>query len=165
MHNRCSRVLKQDSTVYKQNSIRKASSVLSCLRQAASQFSIEWRSSYQIGRETLEADRSYDAVIIDYDMGCNCGIDLIREAVAQQYPAPILLLTGRGTYEVDVEAMEAGAADYLNKGEMSPAFLESAIRYAIERKKQEQALRESEERYRTLFTSMLKMGLPYTKLF
>lgn len=124
-------------------------------RAREGKFSVVWRSSYQLGKEMLEADRTFDAVIVDYDMGCNCGIDLIREAVTQQYPAPLLLLTGRGTYEVDIQAMEAGAADYLSKGEMNPAFLERAIRYAIERKKQEQALRKSEERYRTLFTSML----------
>ncbi|RPJ51694.1 MAG: PAS domain S-box protein [Chloroflexi bacterium] len=146
-------------------------------------FALEWCASFQAGEVRLAEDRTFDAVIVDYDLGCRCGIDLIRQAVAQQYPAPVLLLTGRGRYDVDVQAMEAGAADYLNKNEMNPAFLERAIRYAIERKKQELSLRhseahlrqsegqlrkseakmrkseaqmrKSEERYRTLFTSML----------
>lgn len=105
-------------------------------------FILERAASFQTGQAALQAD-SFDAVLVDYDLGAQSGIELIREAVAGDYPAPILLLTRRGTYEVDVQAMEAGAADYLCKGEMNPAFLERAIRYAIERKKGEQALRES----------------------
>lgn len=125
------------------------------------QFFLEWAASYNAGLAALQA-ANFDAVLVDYDLGIHTGIELIRETVAKGYPAPLLLLTGRGTYEVDVQAMEAGAADYLCKGEMNPAFLERAIRYAIERKKHERELRsnqiilsESEERYRVLFNTML----------
>lgn len=125
------------------------------------QFFLEWAASYTAGQAALQA-ANYDAVLVDYDLGIHTGIELIRETVANGYPAPLLLLTGRGTYEIDVQAMAAGAADYLCKGEMSPAFLERAIRYAIGRKKHERDLRsyqvilsESEERYRVLFNTML----------
>lgn len=117
-------------------------------------FSLEWAASFDAGKAALQA-ANFDAVLVDYDLVGHTGIELILETVAKGYPAPLLLLTGRGTYEVDVEAMEAGAADYLCKGEMNPAFLERAIRYAIERTKHElelrkhaEALRQSEERER-----------------
>jgi PAS domain S-box-containing protein len=130
-------------------------------------FVLEWASTFKAGKELLEVDRSFDAVIVDYDLRSDTGIELIRAAVAQQYPAPFLLLTGHGTYELDVQAMEAGAADYLSKGEINAVFLERAIRYTIEQKRHEtilheneaelrknsEALRESEERFRALFNN------------
>lgn len=125
-------------------------------------FTLEWAPSFEVGKQTLQTDRTFDAVLVDYDMGRHTGIEIIREAVFQEYPGPLLLHTGRGTYEIDVEAMEAGAADYLSKGGMNATFLERVIRYAIERKKNEIALRnsetqlrESKDRYQTLFNTML----------
>jgi signal transduction histidine kinase/FixJ family two-component response regulator len=106
-------------------------------------FTLEWAPTYQAGEKSLAND-SFDAVLVDYDLGHQTGIDLIRKAVGSHYPAPILLLTGRGTYEVDVAAMQAGAADYLSKSELNPAFLERAIRYAIDRKKNERELQARE---------------------
>src|SRR5689334_14277692 len=73
-------------------------------------FVLEWASTFKAGKDMLEADRSFDAVLVDYDLRSDTGIELIRAAVAQQYPAPFILLTGHGTYELDVQAMEAGAA-------------------------------------------------------
>ena len=110
----------------------------------AGKFTLEWHATCEAGRQTLQTDRGFDVVIVDYDIGCHTGIELIRAAVAARYPAPFLLLTGRGTYEVDLAAMQAGAADYLSKGEINPVFLERAIRYAIERMKNETMLRERE---------------------
>ena len=53
--------------------------------------------------------------------------------VAAGRHAPSILLAGMGDRSVDVEAMEAGAADYLIKSEITPALLERSIRYARER--------------------------------
>lgn len=56
------------------------------------------------------------------------------------------MLTGWGDHTVDVTAMKAGAADYLDKSQLSVQLLERSIRYAIERRRAEEALRESERR-------------------
>ena len=55
--------------------------------------------------------------------------------------APLIMLTGHGDYEIDVQAMDAGVSDFLGKGEVTPQLLERTIRYAIERRKTEDALR------------------------
>ena len=115
---------------------------------------LEWSPSYTAGLGKLNSNH-FDAVLVDYDLGEKTGIELIREAVTQGYPAPLILYTGRGSYEVDLEAMQAGASLYLTKGEAGPLMLERAIRYAIERKQVETALNESRESYRQLFNSML----------
>jgi len=58
---------------------------------------------------------------------------------------PVIVLTGQGDRDVDVEAARAGAADYLVKGEVSPALLERAIRYAMRSHADLRTLRENED--------------------
>jgi signal transduction histidine kinase len=62
--------------------------------------------------------------------------------LARGCKAPIILLTGTDDWETDVEAMKAGAADYLVKGHIDPRLLERSIRYALERKRAQEELLE-----------------------
>jgi PleD family two-component response regulator len=57
----------------------------------------------------------------------------------------VIVLTGKGNRAVALEAMRAGAVDYLVKGQIDPFALELSIRYAIERKRLEQELREQRQ--------------------
>jgi DNA-binding response OmpR family regulator len=113
---------------------------------------IEWASSYNRGMECLETN-SYDAVLVDYDLGERTGIEFIRKAAASNHKIPLILYTSRGSYETDIEAMEAGADMYLTKMEITPLILERSIRYAINQKRMEESLRESEARLRALITA------------
>jgi two-component system cell cycle sensor histidine kinase/response regulator CckA len=97
-------------------------------------FYVEWCKSYQLGLEAM-ARNQHDVCLIDYRLGAKTGIDLLREALASGCQAPIILLTGSGQHEVDVQAMKAGAADYLVKSTIQADALERSIRYAIERKR------------------------------
>lgn len=88
---------------------------------------------------------------MDYFLEDRTGLDLLREAARHQLQAPVIMLTGRGNHDVDLEAMRAGAADYLVKGQIEPEDLERAIRYALDRMEAQKALRASEERHRGMF--------------
>jgi signal transduction histidine kinase len=92
-----------------------------------------WARDLQEGLQAL-ISRSFDAALIDYDLGLRTGFDFIREAMMLGFDTPMILVTGHGSYEMDLEAMQTGAADYLNKNEITPALLERTIRYSIERK-------------------------------
>jgi signal transduction histidine kinase len=107
-------------------------------------FHLIWAASYEAGREALRSGE-YDAVLMDYDLGTHTGLELTREANQIGIKTPIILLTGRGNYEVDVEAMNAGATDYLAKSEVTPRLLERTIRYSILRKQNEDALLKAKE--------------------
>jgi two-component system, cell cycle sensor histidine kinase and response regulator CckA len=105
---------------------------------------LHWVRDYQAALAAA-AESDYDVCLVDYRLGPDSGIELVRELVASGQGMPVIMLTGQGDRDVDVEATHAGAADYLVKGEISPVLLERTIRYAIRRHADMQALRESEE--------------------
>jgi signal transduction histidine kinase len=84
----------------------------------------------EAGLERLRGG-DYDVVLLDWNLGSMDGLEVLRAARAAGSRVPVLMLTGRGGRDVDVAAMEAGAADYLPKSQLSPALLERAIRYAV----------------------------------
>jgi len=77
---------------------------------------------------------AHDVFLVDYHIPGGDGVEFVRWATAAGCDAPIILLTGVGTGEVDAAAIAAGAADYLPKGELSPSTLDRAIRHALERR-------------------------------
>src|SRR4051794_18705082 len=99
----------------------------------------------------------FDVAIVDYWLGARDGLSLIRDIRHRGIDTPVVMLTSRGAEEVAVEAMKAGAADYLSKANLSIEALERAIRHALALHAEEQqrwhaeaALRASEERFRAL---------------
>lgn len=96
---------------------------------------------------------NFDVCLLDYRLGAYNGLDLLKEAIAIHCQAPIIVLTGQEDREIDLEAMKAGAVDYLVKGQIDAPILERSIRYATERKKVEQALRLSEMKFRSVTQS------------
>jgi len=104
-------------------------------------FELEWVATYEAAVEAI-AHHRHDVYLLDYRLGERNGLELLREAVANGCSAPMILLTGQGDHEVDIEAMMAGASDYLDKSQIGAPLLERSIRYAIERKQTEQKIRE-----------------------
>ncbi len=120
-------------------------------------FALDWVPTLAEGHDAI-GRQEHDVYLIDYLIGDDSGIELVRRARAELIRAPMILLTGKGRYEVDVEAMEAGVSDYLEKSKVDPDHLERSIRYAMERVRAETALRDSEERHRSMFDH-LPIGL------
>jgi light-regulated signal transduction histidine kinase (bacteriophytochrome) len=77
--------------------------------------------------------------LVDWRLGNHDGIELIRLAAESGWPAPIILLTGRGGHAVDLAAMEAGAADFLSKTHLTSDALDRALRYAVQHRRMEEA--------------------------
>jgi signal transduction histidine kinase len=93
---------------------------------------LDWVSSYEAATNKM-SQNSHDIYLVDFRLGKYSGLELLRWAMESGCKAPIILLTGQGDHQVDLEAMEAGAADYLVKGQINPQILERSIRYAVER--------------------------------
>jgi two-component system, cell cycle response regulator len=91
-----------------------------------------WASTRAEGLDQLTQE-SFDVALVDFNLGSETGIDLLREARARGCRTPVIMLTGQDDRATDMNAMHAGAADYLVKGRATRDMLERAIRYARER--------------------------------
>jgi PAS domain S-box-containing protein len=97
----------------------------------AGKYALDWASSYEEGLK-VAGRGEHDVCLVDYRLGERTGVQLIREAREPRINIPMILLTGHGSPDVDVEAMQAGATDYLVKNETPAALLDRTIRYALE---------------------------------
>jgi two-component system, sporulation sensor kinase E len=114
------------------------------------QLQIDWCYKFNDAIEFLKS-RSYDIYFVDYRLGARTGLDFLKEAVRLGCEEPIVLLTGKGNKDVDIEAMQMGATDYLIKTELTTDKLERCIRYSLERTAYLKALRANEKKYRSIF--------------
>lgn len=113
-------------------------------------FKVDWIANPQRAREKMLAER-YDIFLIDYRLGSETGLDLVRFVQDKGVLVPCILLTGQGDMKVDLDASRYGAADYLVKTELSASVLERSIRYALSQSSVIRELDEKEKKYRSLF--------------
>lgn len=99
-------------------------------RAQGTHFTVDWAPSFEEGRRLLLEAR-HDVCLLDYQLGDRDGLELLRIVREAGCTIPIIFLTADSSAEVDHAAMEAGAADFLVKGEISPRILERSVRYAL----------------------------------
>ena len=116
-------------------------------------FDLCWVQSYEAGLTAL-ANEHYDVCLVDYFVGGETGLDIVREAKARGVLVPSILLTGQGDREVDIAAMEAGASDYLEKAQLTASRLDRSIRYAVNEGRTRRALSD--------WSTLLKAALDHT---
>src|SRR6266481_5737254 len=97
-------------------------------------FALDWVKTFESGLEAL-CRNQHDVALVDYRLGARNGVELLRAASEKGCQAPVILLTGAGEHQVDLEAMQAGAADYVVKTSLQANSLERSIRYALQRKR------------------------------
>ncbi|MEW5739517.1 MAG: EAL domain-containing protein [Myxococcota bacterium] len=119
----------------------------SLLDELPDKHQLEWQASYEAGLEALAGPTPFDVCLLDYQLGTRSGLEFLQEAISRGCRTPIVLLTGQGTRELDLEAQRLGAADYLVKGDFDAVGFDRIIRYVTERARTLEKLRESEERY------------------
>jgi PAS domain S-box-containing protein len=93
---------------------------------------------------------TYDLLLLDLGLPDSQGLSTLHRARDRAPELPIIILTGLDDQEIAVQAVAAGAQDYLVKGQFDTQTLTRALRYAVERKKIELALQDREQHYRTL---------------
>lgn len=101
------------------------------------------------------AGKDLDVAITDYAMGWTDGLAVFRRIREAMPYLPVVMFTGTGNEEVAVEGLKAGIEDYVLKGHLVrlPTAVSGAMARALQRlelQAAEQALRESEERFREL---------------
>lgn len=107
-----------------------------------SKYKITWKSSYKEGLEALHT-QAFDACLLDYRLGEHTGLDLLKEVQKLGLVCPIIFLTGHGDIDLDIQAMQVGAAEYLIKSQLTAPLLERSVRYTMKHALDMQELKES----------------------
>jgi sigma-B regulation protein RsbU (phosphoserine phosphatase) len=102
------------------------------------------------------AANHFDVVLLDVSLPDGAGVatvSLLRAAAPQ---LPVIVAGDSDDEAMALEAVHAGAHDYLVKNQMTPGWLERSIRYAIERHRMDRALLEAEEKYHSVFDHLVE---------
>jgi CheY-like chemotaxis protein/predicted DNA binding protein len=102
----------------------------------------------------LTAHPEIDCVVSDYQMPDEDGIELLRRVRTEHGDLPFVLLTGEGSEQVAIQAIDVGVTDYVRKG-IAPDLLAHRIQRAIASWQTERDLAESEARYRSITDDVL----------
>ena len=106
-----------------------------------------WRADRLSAGLDMLSSGDIGVVLLDLSLPDSLGIETFCTMFAHAPQVPIIVLTGTDDEVMALHAVKTGAQDYLIKGEVNSNLLLRAMRYAMERKEVERALRESEERY------------------
>jgi two-component system, NarL family, sensor histidine kinase UhpB len=99
------------------------------------------------------ANKRIDLVFLDLSLPDSFGLESYVRLQPLTPRVAVILLTGLNDTKLALQALVLGAQDYLIKGDFDAKLLSRAIRYSLERLRNLQHLRESEERYRELFNN------------
>lgn len=103
-------------------------------------------TSVRDGREALEAGSSedFDLVLLDHQLPGDDGVEVLRKLKTLQRDLPVIMMTAYGYIQNAVQAMKAGALDYVAKEDLSPDVIDITVANAIEQRR----LRAENERLR-----------------
>ncbi|WP_306818903.1 hybrid sensor histidine kinase/response regulator [Archangium lipolyticum] len=118
---------------------------------------LEWARTCEQALEEMASGR-HDVCLLDHRLGALTGLELLEQARRRGWRGPVILLTSLGDDALDHQAMEAGAADFLEKSQLTPTLLDRSIRYALQHARTLEELRRSHESFREL-TERLPDGI------
>ncbi len=107
-------------------------------------YRLEWVDHLQTGLNRL-AEGGIDLVLLDFGLPDSEGLSTFIRTQEHSPSVAIIPLTATGDESLAVRAIQMGAQDYLFKGSINRQLLTRAIRYAVERKRSEEALRRAHD--------------------
>jgi len=111
-------------------------------RSSRVSYKVEFAGTLETGLEILKETDEIDAVVIDLNLPDSKGLDTFRAVRINHPNLPLIVLTAEDDDRTALQAVQAGAQDYIVKGDLSPLFLGRAIRYAIERQSSESKIHQ-----------------------
>ena len=127
----------------------------SSLKEISFEKKISWAESYSKAINLIKSE-TFDLILIDYRLGAHNGIELVSFVNEYTPFTPTILLTGLKESTIDQEALKYGVYDYLVKDQYTTESLSRSIRYAIEKSKVVKSLKESENKFKSLFENAVE---------
>ena len=99
------------------------------------------------------AEKRFDIALLDLGLPDSAGLDTLKTFCGKAPDLPVAVLTGLDDERAGIEAVAAGAQDFLVKGQITGALLKRVIRYGIERNRAQRQLQVREREVTTLLES------------
>ena len=120
---------------------------------AGALFDLEHVGTLSKGLERL-AQGGIDLVLLDLSLPDSPMPDTFKRAHAAAPEVPIIVMSGLDDERFAMQTVQEGAQDYLVKAQVEPRLLVHAMRYAIERKRAEEALAQERDLFHTLLDNL-----------
>ncbi len=102
------------------------------LREGVPEAALRWEDTLASGVNAL-GERPTDVVALDLNLPDSEGAATVRRCVEAAPSVPVVVLTGEQNLETAMAAQQAGATDYLQKGELTPSLVARTLQWAVER--------------------------------
>lgn len=126
--------------------------VTDLLEEGISQPIIHNATTFTQAKESLINGFCYDVILLDLTLPDNSGEQLVHDIILLAANTPVIVLTGYSSRDFGVKTLSLGVSDYLLKDDLSLDQLIKSITYSIERKRVNVKLKDSEEKYKSLFS-------------
>ena len=101
-------------------------------------------------------ENHFDVVLLDLELPDSQGLQTLYRFLPLTAGVPVLALTDHYDEKVGLEAVQAGAQDYLLKAHLTGCTLSRAVRYAIERKRSEEEVLKAQQELRQSHANLLR---------
>jgi len=113
---------------------------------------LEWMDRLETALAFL-AKNSIQAVLLNLSLPDSEGLETLQRVLASVPQMPVIVMTALADEETGMKALQAGAQDYLIKGQVDARLLGRAIQYAIQRKQTEMQLADALQFNERILTS------------
>jgi len=113
-------------------------------RYEKDKFNVVWKENHDDAIREIEGEQEYDIILMDYFLPGKNGLDITKEMIAKNVRAPIVFLTVNKDFELALDVMKLGVADYLVKEEISSPALPKTVLNVIEKHRLKDKLRHLE---------------------
>lgn len=111
----------------------------------------ELESAHTLEDALAKLQGKFSIFLVDYKLRKGGDVDLIKEIKSLRKHAPVIMLTGVNSPQIDQEALMIGASDYLVKGQFDERILERTIRFAMRDAQLLESLENTAMKFRSIF--------------
>ena len=116
------------------------------------QLEIELATTFLEAKIKLDSNTIFDLILLDLSLPDSSGPVLVGDMVQLAGATPIIVLTGYLDKNFGIKTLTLGVSDYLLKDELNASQLYKSILYSVTRSSISKELKNSEEKYRNLFS-------------
>jgi CheY-like chemotaxis protein len=102
-------------------------------RYEKDRFEVVWKENHDDALTELQSGKHFDVILMDYFLPGKNGLEITKELIAQKIIIPIVFLTVNKDFDLALDVMKLGVADYLVKEEISSPVLPKTVLNVVEK--------------------------------